>query len=215
MILQVFLWYFKSSPFSLSSTRFSKLPFLFDCICFQQLLGEPLRGLLFQVPLCKYRITLKCQGLALSHSWGLRLGQSLVGHSLNFYSIFIPAHLVGRTHCGLNVLWVGQCPNTSIGSLAWLCRMQLFQVLYPLLQGVLAQVTQRFLGVFLVLGFQFIPEIPPSIPVLSPLSILSTIDPFCFHPYPLVHKVPFLYAPPFLFHFAFSIKLGHIGAHQV
>ncbi|KRY63611.1 hypothetical protein T4D_14450 [Trichinella pseudospiralis] len=32
---------------------------------------------------------------------GLKLGQSLVGHSLSLCSIFVPAHLVGRTNFGL------------------------------------------------------------------------------------------------------------------
>jgi hypothetical protein len=38
--------------------------------------------------------------VALSHGMGLKLGQLMVGHSLSFCSIFIPAHLVGRTNCG-------------------------------------------------------------------------------------------------------------------
>jgi hypothetical protein len=45
--------------------------------------------------------------LALSHEMGLEVGQSLVGHSLNLCSIFIPVHLVGRTNFGLQILWVG------------------------------------------------------------------------------------------------------------
>ena len=39
-----------------------------------------------------------CQGLALSYEMGLKLDQSLTGHSLSLCSIFIPVHLVGRTH---------------------------------------------------------------------------------------------------------------------
>ena len=41
-------------------------------------------------------------------------------HSHNFYTTFIPAHLVGRTNCRSKVLWLGWCPNLSIGSLVWL-----------------------------------------------------------------------------------------------
>ena len=40
---------------------------------------------------------------SLSHGWGLKLVQSLVGDSFHFCFIFSPAHLVGRTNCG----WVG------------------------------------------------------------------------------------------------------------
>ena len=48
---------------------------------------------------------------------GLKVDQSLVGHSFNFCSIFTPAHLVGRTRYKLKVLWLGWCPSSSIGSL--------------------------------------------------------------------------------------------------
>jgi hypothetical protein len=48
----------------------------------------------------------------------LKLGQSLIGHSFNFCSLFIPANLVGRKNCGLKVLWL--CPYLSIRSLGWL-----------------------------------------------------------------------------------------------
>ena len=47
-----------------------------------------------------------CHGLVLGHGIGLNLGQSLVGHSLYLYSIFISAHFVGRTHFGSKALWV-------------------------------------------------------------------------------------------------------------
>jgi hypothetical protein len=48
---------------------------------------------------------------------GFKLGQPLVGHSLKFCSIYIPAHLVGRINFGLKVLWVGWSPPPSTGSL--------------------------------------------------------------------------------------------------
>jgi hypothetical protein len=51
---------------------------------------------------------------------GLKVGQSLVGHSLNFHSILIFAPSVGRTNFGLKALWVDWYPYPSIGSLSWL-----------------------------------------------------------------------------------------------
>lgn len=39
-------------------------------------------------------------GLVLAHGMGLKLGQSLVDNSLSLCSIFVPAHLVGKTHFG-------------------------------------------------------------------------------------------------------------------
>ena len=55
---------------------------------------------------------------------GLRLGQSWAGYSTLFYSIFTPAHLVGRKigspkFCG----WVGVPISPLEGSLAWLLEM--------------------------------------------------------------------------------------------
>ena len=59
-------------------------------------------------------------GLVLAHGMGLKLGQSLVDLSLGLWSIFVPAHLVGKTHFGFKVLWVGWYPYPSTGSPAWL-----------------------------------------------------------------------------------------------
>uniref|UniRef100_A0A8C8W8D4 Uncharacterized protein n=1 Tax=Peromyscus maniculatus bairdii TaxID=230844 RepID=A0A8C8W8D4_PERMB len=47
---------------------------------------------------------------------GLKLVQSLVGHSHNFCPTFTPAHLVGRTNCILKGMWLGWCPNISTGN---------------------------------------------------------------------------------------------------
>ena len=37
---------------------------------------------------------------------GFNLRQSLTGHSLSFYSVFVLAHPLGRTHFGSKALWV-------------------------------------------------------------------------------------------------------------
>ena len=54
--------------------------------------------------------------VVLSHGMDLKLGQSLVGHSFNLLSIFIPEQLVGRINFGSKVLWMGWCPPLSTGS---------------------------------------------------------------------------------------------------
>ena len=73
------------------------------------------RGQLCYTPLFKNRsISSIVSGVGLAHDMSLKLGQALVGHYLNFYSIFIAAHLVQK------ILWIedfvcgGWCPHTSI-----------------------------------------------------------------------------------------------------
>jgi hypothetical protein len=44
---------------------------------------------------------------------GLNLGQSLVGHSHSLCSIFVPEHLVGKSHFVLKVFGVGFYPYPS------------------------------------------------------------------------------------------------------
>ena len=59
-----------------------------------------------QTPVCKHsRVSLIVSGAG-SLTWtGLKLDQSLVGHSLNLCFIFIPVHFVVRTNSGCKVLW--------------------------------------------------------------------------------------------------------------
>ena len=60
-------------------------------------------------------------GIGPCHGMSLKLGQSLVGHSLSLCSIFVSACLVGRAHIlGSKVLWVFWCPYPSTGSPALL-----------------------------------------------------------------------------------------------
>ena len=54
---------------------------------------------------------------------GLKLDQSLAGHSLNFCSIFTPKHFVGGRNCGSKVFWLSWCPCPFIGSLSWLQKL--------------------------------------------------------------------------------------------
>lgn len=54
---------------------------------------------------------------------GLRLGQSLVGHSHNLCDNFTPAHLVCKRKCRSKVMWLGWWLNFSTDSLVWLQEM--------------------------------------------------------------------------------------------
>jgi hypothetical protein len=65
----------------------------------------------------------------------LKLGQSLVGHSLNLCSIFILAPLVGRKIWGLKVLWVVGVLLPSLEVLPGYRRWSL-QVPYTQLLGI-------------------------------------------------------------------------------
>lgn len=74
-----------------------------------------------------------------SCSMGLKLGQSLVGHSHNVCTTFTPAHLVGRTNCRLKVLWFGWCPSPYTRSLAWLQDMASSGFVSPIAGSPMAQ----------------------------------------------------------------------------
>ena len=146
---------------------------------------------------------------SLSHGMSLKLGQSLVSHSLNFCSIFTPAYLVDKRNCGSKVLWLSWCPSPSIGSLSGYRRWQLQDQYLPL-SGVFARVNCRLLGVSIVQSFLLFPEMPPlqssclsqySLPGSSPKLILT--DPSSLTPRP-----DFL-APSLLMStlFPFSVRL--------
>jgi hypothetical protein len=45
------------------------------------------------------------------------MGESLVGHSLDLCSFFVPASLVGKKHLKLKVWWMVCCPYSSTGML--------------------------------------------------------------------------------------------------
>ena len=111
-----------------------------------------------------------------SLSWhGLKISRLFVGHSLNFCSIFISAHLMGRTNCGSNVLWVGWCLHAFIGSFSWLQEIAISGSISPTTRILTSVHLHRFLGVSIVLGFHVIQEMPHqhhqsqfSLPLSSP-----------------------------------------------
>ena len=72
---------------------------------------------------------------------GLRLGQSLVGHSLSLCSLFVPVFLVGRrsTNFGLQFVWVVGVLISTLGFLPNYRRWTL-QAPYPPFLGVSARV---------------------------------------------------------------------------
>lgn len=76
----------------------------------------------------------------LSYPWdGSHFG-AVIGCSFpHLFSVFVPAHLIGRTHFGLKVLLVGCCPCPSSQSPAWLQEVST-SGLYPSLLGVSARV---------------------------------------------------------------------------
>jgi hypothetical protein len=59
----------------------------------------------------------KCQGLV-ANGMVLKLGQSLVSHSLTLRNIFVPEPLVDKTNFVSKVLWMGWCPYPSTGILS-------------------------------------------------------------------------------------------------
>ena len=130
-----------------------------------------------------------------SLSWhGLKISRLFVGHSLNFCSIFISAHLMGRTNCGSNVLWVGWCLHAFIGSFSWLQEIAISGSISPTTRILTSVHLHRFLGVSIVLGFHVIQEMPHqhhqsqfslplSSPHLIPLVPLPTLFPTLFLPY--------------------------------
>lgn len=75
------------------------------------------------------------------HGMGLRLGQSLVGHSPSLCSLFVPVFLVGRrsTNFGLQFVWVVGVLISSLGLLPNYRRWTL-QAPYPPFLGVSARV---------------------------------------------------------------------------
>jgi hypothetical protein len=86
-------------------------------------------------PASRFWLSRQCQGWAPSCDIGLKLDQSLVGHTQNLCATFTPAHLAGRTNCSLKVLWLSWCP-ILLPVHRWPV-----QALYSLLLGVLACIT--------------------------------------------------------------------------
>ena len=66
----------------------------------------------------------------------LKLDYLVVGHSHKFCVTFTPAHLVGRTNCGLEGLWLGCCSSFSIGSLVWLQEMPILGSISPIARSL-------------------------------------------------------------------------------
>lgn len=144
-------------------------------------LAKPLRGQLCQGPISKYRrIPLLVSGWALSRGMSLKLGQLLAGHFFKFCCMFMPAQLVGRTNCGSEVLWMHQCPHSSIGCFASLQEVAISGSISSVARTLSQGYTHMFLQVFLFLSFQFILEISfyqfqLSLPVLPPSSTYSCL----------------------------------------
>lgn len=147
-----------------------------------------------------------------SLSWhGLKISRLFVGHSLNFCSIFISAHLMGRTNCGSNVLWVGWCLHAFIGSFSWLQEIAISGSISPTTRILTSVHLHRFLGVSIVLGFHVIQEMPHqhhqsqfSLPLSSP-HLIPPVSPQT----PSSSQFPPSLDPFCLFYFPFSVRFKH------
>lgn len=84
------------------------------CIYFYQLLDKVSQGTVMQVQ----QKMINCVSGGLSHIMHCKLSQSLIVHSINFYSIFISAHFVGKTDCRSKALRLVWCPHPSTANLA-------------------------------------------------------------------------------------------------
>lgn len=155
------------NPVPHSCTRLLKpcLMFVALCSCFHLLLDEasPLQETDMQVPVYKHStVSLIVSGVgSLSHGMGLKISWSFVGQSLSLCSIFIPAHLVGRTNLLLKVLWVVWCHRPSTGSPNRLQEVIPSGSTYLAIRSLSQSHSHRLPGAYLVLGLPFVPEMPP------------------------------------------------------
>lgn len=109
---------------------------------------------------------------------GLKLGQSLDGHSFNFCSIFTPVHHVCKRNFESKVFGMCLCLSCSIGSLFCLQEIAISASILPLCQQYQLRLLSQIPGVFIVLDFQLSQEM---FPLLIPIFSLSTL---CLHPSP-------------------------------
>jgi hypothetical protein len=138
---------------------------------------------------------------------GLKLGQSLVNHSLYLCTIPVPAHLIDRTHSELNVLWVGYCSYPSLEVMPGYRKWPLQNPYLPLL-AVSARVVlidtlepTPFPGLWHVLEISPAPSptqfssLTPVLPIPDPspslLSFPSPLSPSSFSP--STYNIYFIY----------------------
>lgn len=124
-----------------------------------------------------------------------------------------------KINYGLMVLWLGWCPHSSIGSLAWLQEMAISGPILPISRNLSQSTPHWFLGVSIILGFLFVPE------MLFPISLFfSVLYPSSFSyfvPLVLLTASPIQFPPSIypqcLFYFPFSVRSKHfpLGPHTV
>lgn len=95
---------------------------------------------------------------------GLKLGQSLVGHSLKFCACIARAHPKGRIEYRLELIWLSWSSSLTTGS-SLVIKVQVY---YPLLLEVLARLT--LVGVSTAVDFHIT---PPCIPQCSPIPVMA------------------------------------------
>lgn len=82
----------------------------------------------------------QCHVWISSPGMGLKLDQSLLGHSQKLWATFTLAHLAVRRNCRSTVLWLGWCPNSSMKVMPY-CRKWSIQVTSLQLPGILISIT--------------------------------------------------------------------------
>ena len=144
--------------------------------------------------------------ISFSHEMGLKLSQSLFGHSLCLWYIFVPAHLIGKMHFGSKILWLICVLFSPLGILPSYWRWPL-QAAYPPLLGVSGRVPPLSPW-----GFSVPTPVPGlwKVPQMPPFSALPTHDALVLFPSPspLCHAHCFIH-PPHLFCFPFWIRFKH------
>jgi hypothetical protein len=157
------------------------------CICFHKQLDEASQETVMLGSCLQAQQSIICS----VRDWLSYMGcmSSWVSHWLAIPSIFIPAHLVGRTNFGSQICWwvVVSLPPLEVppGYRRWP-----LQSLYPLLVGVSARVTHphRLPGTSSFPGHQLFPKMPlPSTAVLTPGPLP--------HPHPLLMLAPTQFLP--------------------
>ena len=80
------------------------------------------------------------------------------------------------SNCGSKILDLDWCPNPITGRHAWLQEVAISSSIFPISRSLPQAHPHRFLGISLLLGFQFIPEMIP----LFQVSGISSRSPHSF-----------------------------------
>ena len=137
------------------------------CISFHQLLGE-ISLMTVMLGSCQQVQQNIINNISITLSWQGSQAEPVIGWPFPQFLLHLnPEYPVVSTNCESKVLWQGWCPNPSIGNIDWFQKMAGSDSISPIARKLNQGHPHRFLGVFIVLGFQLISEMSP-IPVVSP-----------------------------------------------